>query len=780
MINVITKTYKLAKYILRVFLNKLSACINSEIRYPRIVNFPITNKCTYKCLMCNVWKPEHSSPKDMSPNEIKAVFGKSLFKKVRHVGISGGEPFIRKDITQVVSSICEALPNLRSISIITNASLDSTVVKTQEIKQMLNSRGISFSLEVSVDGVGKVHDENRGCTGAFEKTIKNVKALNSLGLIDRISTTITKTNCNNLWEIYKFARLNNIPIKFRLASKIERLYNMDLVDNFTFTKAEKLRIIKFLENLIFYYEKNDINNQLFYTSLINQLKGGKRLSGCDWSTTFGVSLDPYGNLYFCFPKSKVIANINSDVDYDLKLLKQNQSVLKAAREECKTCTHDYRGTPDLPFVLTFLYEKYLWPRYNYYRNSRTLKKKQSMPKRQIGQTIHNEIAKVAIIGWYGTETLGDKAILGGIIDNLLSDGIKLDNITLVSLHPSYSELTLIEMGMESVNVVDTYRVKDDQGFISSQDIFIFGGGPLLDIEPLLDMMTIFRNAKKYGKKTCIYAAGIGPLKDPRYIQALNKMLSYTDRACFRDKLSIDKYKSILPQLTEEKQVSFIDPATNYIANRKNAVGETAILQDEYVLLSIRDWPYMYADGLSLDEYNSKNEAFKSKMAELIEYISKIGYKVVLMPMHNFYIGDDDREYYFQYIKGLRCSENITLIENDYTTLEAINYFTFAKFAICMRFHSAVFAVTCNTPCLAIDYHWGKGKIYGFMNSVELEANVISIEEFSSAAVDALVKKAENSLINWDNVNRLLYKKNLELKNYMSVNKVKVSGNAGAD
>lgn len=756
----------LLKYMVRLFLHRF---FRRDILYPRVVNYSATNKCNYRCVMCNVWKQEYSSGKDMSPGEIRNVYGKPLFKKVESVGISGGEPFLRRDIREVVASICDSLPRLKRVSIITNASLDCTVERLVEIKKDLDTRGISLDVEVSIDGIGETHDRNRGVPGAFDRTLRVFHELHSLGLVNRISTTITRVNCNVLWQTYRFAKANNIKIDYRLASLIKRLHNQDLYENFCLTDIEKLRVIKFLENIIYYYEKDDFNKQIFYTSLIGQLKGYKRQSGCDWSTSYGVSLDPYGNLFFCFPRSGLIDNINNDNSYGLKLLSKHADKLYKNCQYCDICTHDYHGLPDLSLVFRFFYDKYIKDRVNYIHNSKVLEESFYTSEAESA----GRISRVSIIGWYGTETLGDKAILGGIVYNLLKDGIQQKDITIASLHPTYTKLTLHEMQLEDIEVVDTYQIKTDLPFIMSQDLFIFGGGPLCDIEPMLDMLTIFMNAKKLGKRTFIYAAGIGPLKEKRYIEALNKFLAYTDRYCFRDELSITKYKNVLPELFSQKEVkAFIDPATNYIRNRFSDVSSEPILKSRYVLFSFRDWLYMYADGLTEGEFEVKNSAYETQMVNLVKKILGLGLKVVLFPMHTFYIGSDDREYYFSFLKKLEHKEDIILIDRDNTPLEALNYFKHAEFSVCLRFHSVVFSVSTNTPCIAIDYHYGKGKISGFMSTVGLDDHVYSIDDFNTTETIEMVEKARKGAFDWDSVNKIISEKNNSLYEYMSISREK--------
>lgn len=749
---------------LKIVLDSKYTKNQEKIQYPKVVNYPITNKCNYRCAMCNVWKPEYSAKKDLSPNEIFSVFRQPLFKEVEHVGLSGGEPFVRKDILDVIESICLALPNLKSLSVITNAGLDWTYEKATQIKENLNKKGIMFSVQISIDGVGDVHSINRGVKNAFEKTIANFEKLKSANLINEISTTITKNNCNHLWDIYKFARDHNIYIRFRLASLIDRLYNNDLKQNFTFNQEEKLKIIKFIENIIFYYEKN-IKKQMFYKSLIGQLKGEKRLAGCDYQTSKGVSLDPYGNLHFCFPKSRKIQNVSAEGEnFDIDLLIKHENLLDEALTHCDSCTHDYDGPGNLRMLKNF-YSSIIQHRENYSNNTELLLK--NVTSRT--DFSFKDVRRVSIIGWYGTETLGDKAIIGGIIDNLLSEGISVENISVLSLNPTYTQLTLIEMNLEKVKIFDAYNVKNNDEFIASQDLYIFGGGPLCDVEPLVDMLEIFMNAKKLGLLTMIYACGIGPLKDERYIEAFKKLLSYTDRLCLRDDLSLIKYGHLFSENHIQNIKTFVDPATNYIQNRIHDLN-TPIITEKYVLFSFRKWPFMYADGLTFDEYKKKEDSYEKKMIELIEATVKSGYKVILMPMHNYHVGDDDREYYLEILQKLSSDSGVTIISHDYTPLEAMNYFKHAEYAVCLRFHSVVFAVTCNTPCIAIDYHYGRGKITGFMEKVGLEDWLVDMDNFNQLDIHNALTRIYNQSIDWEKINSSITLLNEQMREYMRLSK----------
>jgi len=409
-------------------------------------------------------------------------------------------------------------------------------------------------------------------------------------------------------------------------------------------------------------------------------------------------------------------------------LKQYANTIKKIHGNCELCTHDYFGVPNISLVLDYINKNHLSNFLNHIRNSIILVKKTPRKKTSHKTLSEKKINKVCIIGWYGTETLGDKAILGGIIDNLIQTGISLKNITIASLNVNYTKLTLHQMQLTDVNVIDSYKLKSSHKMIDSQDVFVFGGGPLCDIEPLVDMYTIFRESKLQGKTNIIYSCGIGPLKLKRYIKTLNKILKISDIVFFRDRYTIDKYTKVVPALKQHKNKIFIDPAVAWIKNNYTNVNK--IQKNEYIMVCIREWPYMYADGLGYDEYLNKKDLFEKGLAKQIMHCIDKSLKVILFPMNVDYAGDDDREYYRYFVEKFNLEGKVEVVNWDYTPIEALSYFKYAKFVIAMRFHSVVFSVTCNTPCIPIDYHYGNGKITGFMNEVGLNDLVINLDEMT--------------------------------------------------
>ncbi|MBU1933278.1 MAG: radical SAM protein [Candidatus Omnitrophica bacterium] len=142
---------------------------NGMTPFPFSVNFLITKNCNFNCEICS-WKgcedtDNNSSEDELRTDEIKRFIRElKVHKPLLHLG--GGEPFMRKDIGEILVSIKDN--GLRCI-VTTNGFL-------------LNEHLIDMLINLEVDGIifslygwGERHDDMTGTKGSFEKTIDNLK-----------------------------------------------------------------------------------------------------------------------------------------------------------------------------------------------------------------------------------------------------------------------------------------------------------------------------------------------------------------------------------------------------------------------------------------------------------------------------------------------------------------------------------------------------------------------------------------------------------------------------
>jgi len=110
--------------------------------------------------------------------------------------------------------------------------------------------------------------------------------------------------------------------------------------------------------------------------------------------------------------------------------------------------------------------------------------------------------KIVIIGWFGTETIGDRAILSACI-RMISEIFSPNIISLGSLNTFFTERTLNEdsrtysiEGHTNINIFDatsSFIIKNE---LKQSDLLLMAGGPIMGIEALNMINYSFCYAKK--------------------------------------------------------------------------------------------------------------------------------------------------------------------------------------------------------------------------------------------------------------------------------------------
>src|SRR4030043_1193673 len=114
---------------------------------PKEITLAVTYRCNSKCSMCNIWKITEFD--DLPAEEYAKLPSSSLT-----INITGGEPFLRKDLVEVIRQIHKAAPNSR-IVISSNGFLTDRITQVlSEVRKFHPKIGIG----VSVDGIGEGHE----------------------------------------------------------------------------------------------------------------------------------------------------------------------------------------------------------------------------------------------------------------------------------------------------------------------------------------------------------------------------------------------------------------------------------------------------------------------------------------------------------------------------------------------------------------------------------------------------------------------------------------------
>ena len=169
--------------------------------YPFSVVISISFRCNSKCRTCDIWRKPND---DMTVEEWDKVFA-NLGRSVEYLTFTGGEPFMRKDLDDmVISGYRHCRPSY--ITIPTNGLLTDRIL-SQVDRICRDCPGTYIGINLSLDGIGDEHDDIRGVPGNWERAMDTWQGLKALkekhtNLVLTVHTVISRFNPHRFREIY--------------------------------------------------------------------------------------------------------------------------------------------------------------------------------------------------------------------------------------------------------------------------------------------------------------------------------------------------------------------------------------------------------------------------------------------------------------------------------------------------------------------------------------------------------------------------------------------------
>lgn len=157
-------------------INKLARA-NIKKGPPSSFIFFITNVCNLKCEHCFYHESLNTKISDLSLEEIKKC--SMSLGEINNINFSGGEPFIRKDIDEIVD-IFYTNNNLKFLLIPTNGSFQDKVIS--KVRSMLDKcPDLYLTILTSLDGLEETHNNIReGKSGPGESFNKALATIHEL------------------------------------------------------------------------------------------------------------------------------------------------------------------------------------------------------------------------------------------------------------------------------------------------------------------------------------------------------------------------------------------------------------------------------------------------------------------------------------------------------------------------------------------------------------------------------------------------------------------------
>lgn len=145
-----------------------------------IAQWDINNECNLNCKHCRV--SEKNDNEKLSLREAKNLLAELWYNEITMLNLSGGEPFLRKDIFQIL----DYAQKFEDIVITTNG----TLLDEEKCKKISTYKNIKLS--ISLDGLEETHDKFRRKKGAFKKVIDTLPILNKYKIKYAIKYTLSK------------------------------------------------------------------------------------------------------------------------------------------------------------------------------------------------------------------------------------------------------------------------------------------------------------------------------------------------------------------------------------------------------------------------------------------------------------------------------------------------------------------------------------------------------------------------------------------------------------
>lgn len=278
----------------------------------------VTYGCNLRCKMCyqqELRKKSLRLNQELTTTEIKSIIDWMLPKTL--ITLTGGELFTRFFSRKDALEIIKYCSRNHYCNIITNAALIN-----KEIAQCLVNSKVTL-VGVSIDGIGKTHDEIRRVKGTFDRAIESIKLIQKIKkrssrkfpLID-LKTVILKENLNEITKLYQLCRKLDVDyFTLSVAKPDETIVMPPVVDSipqkdfYRFPRVKDVlpfnTIVKQLKAisqigsskplLRFYPENIDSKLKEYYTNDLST----KNYTDCTFPwRTLGVS--PFGDVFPCY------------------------------------------------------------------------------------------------------------------------------------------------------------------------------------------------------------------------------------------------------------------------------------------------------------------------------------------------------------------------------------------------------------------------------------------------------------------------------------------------
>jgi radical SAM protein with 4Fe4S-binding SPASM domain len=177
----------------------------------RRIQYEVNLVCNLECAHCYC-SSSPRAPVGQSTAFVLEIVRQAAAMGVIYFDITGGEPLVRDDITEIIAAI-------RAHGMVPGLFTNGTLV-TADRAAALQRAGLSAA-QISLDArTPALHDELRGKAGAFDRAVRGVRRFQQAGVPVRINVCLNRRNAHETGEIVRFLR-DDLKVPFGLDRVIQ-------------------------------------------------------------------------------------------------------------------------------------------------------------------------------------------------------------------------------------------------------------------------------------------------------------------------------------------------------------------------------------------------------------------------------------------------------------------------------------------------------------------------------------------------------------------------------
>lgn len=189
--------YRLIK---RMPLYHLQRRLDAAWVLPVSYTISVTGECNARCQTCGI---RRRSFEQLDLEQYRRIVD-SIDQPASWLTVSGGEPFLRSDLAELCDLLIEGL-GVTWVTLPTNGTLPGRVAEVVE-RLAATWTDRRFIVNLSIDEVGRRHDELRGLDGSWDLALQTLELVRSLqrrrgNVTVGIHTVISKLNVDRFPEI---------------------------------------------------------------------------------------------------------------------------------------------------------------------------------------------------------------------------------------------------------------------------------------------------------------------------------------------------------------------------------------------------------------------------------------------------------------------------------------------------------------------------------------------------------------------------------------------------